>query len=306
VDFDIQAFVQVVHKGSFAKAAADLGRTPSAMSKLLTRLEDRLGARLLNRTTRRVSLTAEGEAFYLRGRDILAAIEDAEAEISQARQMPRGRLRINSLTGFAFHELARVLPAFKARYPLIKIELAVSDRVVDLLAENADVAIRSGPITDASLVARKIADFERGLYASPAYLQRRGTPSTPDDLKSHDCVVRADKEPVQWPFMINGRLTRLAIDSTLVVDNAETALRLAMAGGGIARVADMLAWEAVRSGTIVPVLTEFHAPEPIALSVVYPHGRHRLPKVRAFVDFLVEEFAPAPWRNELWQGAAGG
>lgn len=297
MDFDIRAFAQVVEKGNFTAAATELDLTPSAVSKLITRLENRLGVRLLNRTTRRLSLTTEGETFYLRVRDILAAIEDAEAEVSLAGQNPRGRLRINCMTGFAFHELARVLPRFIERYPEVSIELAATDRVVDLLAENADVGLRSGKIVDVSLVARKIAIFERGLYASPSYLERRGTPSTPDDLKDHLCIVRAGKPPYIWPFNINGQLTEVGISSRLVVDNAETALRLVLAGGGIARIADILVGEAVREGHLVTVLRGFHNPDPIPLSAVYPHGRHRMPKVRAFIDFLIEEFSNSPWRN---------
>ena len=301
MDFDIRAFAQVVEKGNFSAAAADLDLTPSAISKLITRLENRLGVRLLNRTTRRISLTTEGETFYLRVNDILAAIKEAEAEISQAGQTPRGRLRINSMTGFAFHQLAPVLPKFSVRYPDVNVDLYVTDRVVDLLAENVDIAIRSGTISDTSLVARKIADIELGLYATPGYLQQRGIPSTPEDLKNHDCVVRMGKPPYRWPFMINGRVTEVAINSRVVVDNAEAAFRIVMAGGGIIRAYDMLVGDALRSGQVVPILTDYHAPEKRTLSVVYPHGRHRLPKIRAFIDFLLEEFSHAPWRNDLAQ-----
>lgn len=297
MEFDFSAFALVVEKGSFREAAASLNLTPSAISKLITRLENRLGVRLLTRTTRRLVLTTEGETFYLRVRDILAAIADAESEISLARQTPRGRLRINSMTGFAFHELSRVLPTFMSRYPDVTIELAVTDRVVDLLAENVDIGIRSGTITDDSLVARKIADFERRLYAAPSYLERRGTPMSPEDLKNHDCVVSQGKQPFHWPFIINGRLTEVAITSRLVVDNAETALRIAITGGGIVRVADILVHEAVRSGQLVPLLNDHNAPDAIPLSVIYPQGRQRMPKARVFIDFLIEEFSKAPWRQ---------
>lgn len=297
MDLDIRAFAQVVEKGNFSAAAADLGLTPSAISKLMTRLENRLGVRLLNRTTRRISLTTEGETFYVRVSEILAAIEDAEAEISKAGQSPRGRLRVNCMNGFAFHELARVLPKFSARYPDVTIELAITDRVVDLLSENVDIAIRSGKITDGSLVTRKIADIELGLYATPSYLEKRGIPETPEDLMQHDCVVRMGKPPYHWPFMINGNLTDVAINSHLVVDNAAAAFRIVMAGGGIFRAYDMLVGDAVRTGSIVQILTDFRVPEPSALSVVYPQGRHRLPKMRAFIDFLIDEFSQAPWRN---------
>jgi DNA-binding transcriptional LysR family regulator len=297
MSFELRTFVEVVECGSFSLAAARLSLTPSAVSKLISRLEDRLDVRLLHRTTRRLSLTSEGEVFHLRARDILASIEDAEAEVSQAGRTPRGRLRINCVTGFAFHELATALPAFSARHPDIRIELAVTDRVVDLLAENADIGIRSGTVTDPSLVARKIADFERSVYATPQYLAERGTPSTPDDLRGHDCIVHGSKPPYRWPFSVGNETVAIEVPTRLAVDNAETALRIAIAGGGITRVADLLVGEAVRSGVVVPVLAEFHESDPIPLYAVYPQGRHRMPKVRAFLDFLVERFASAPWRH---------
>ncbi|MER1966327.1 LysR family transcriptional regulator [Castellaniella sp. GW247-6E4] len=303
---DLRTFVLVVERGSFSLAAAELGLTPSAVSKLVSRLEDRLEVRLLHRTTRRLSLTPEGDIFHLRARDILAAIEDAEAEVSQAGRMPRGRLRINCVTGFAFHELANALPVFSARYPDMHIELAVTDRVVDLLAENADIGIRSGAILDPSLVARKIADFERRLYAAPAYLAKRGMPGTPGDLAAHDCIVHASKPPYRWPFLVNGGLVDVDVAARLAVDNAETALRIAVAGGGITRVADLLVGESVRSGCLVPVLDDFHVVDPIPLFAVYPQGRHRMPKVRVFLDFMLERFSHGPWRSGVAVGGDPG
>lgn len=295
MSFELRVFATVVEKGNFSEAAACLNLTPSAISKLITRLESRLGARLLNRTTRRLVLTAEGESFYLRVRDILSAIEDAEAEVSRFGQTPRGRLRINSMTGFAFHQLTRVLPKFTGQYPEISVELAVTDRIVDLLAENADIGIRSGRMEDTSLVARKIADFERGLYAASIYLEKHGMPNKPEDLLNHECIVRTGKPPYLWPFLINGKVAELAVNGRIAVDNAETALQIAIAGGGITWVADMLVVDAVRSGQLIPVLPEFHASAPISLSAVYPHGKHRMPKVRAFIDFLITEFSKPLW-----------
>jgi DNA-binding transcriptional LysR family regulator len=176
---EMQVFVRVVDRGSFSAAAEDLGMTPSAVSKVISRLEDRLGIRLLHRTTRRLALTPEGETYQVRAQDILAAIDDADAEVARLGTTPRGRLRVNTGTAFALHELVAALPDFMARYPEIELDLSVTDRVVDLLAENADVAIRTGQVTDPSLVVRKIADAERGLFVAPSYLDRRGTPASP-------------------------------------------------------------------------------------------------------------------------------
>jgi DNA-binding transcriptional LysR family regulator len=296
MDFDLQAFVHVVDRGNFTAAGADLGLTPSAVSKLVSRLEDRLGVTLLQRTTRKIALTTEGETFYLRARDIIASIEDAEAEVSQSGQKPRGRLRVNCASGFAFHQLARTLPEFRLRYPDVEVELSVTDRVVDLLAENADVGIRSGAVSDPSLVTRQFAELQRALYASPAYLDRRGTPTSPADLEQHDCVIHGLRPPFRWPLLQNGQITQVDLSRPIAVDNAETALRIAQAGGGITRTADMIADEALRHGWLVPVLPEFIVPDPVPLSAVYPHGRHRMPKVRAFLDFLVEQYSDSPWR----------
>jgi DNA-binding transcriptional LysR family regulator len=295
---DIRAFVRVIERGGISAAAKSLAITPSGVSKLITRLEDRLGVGLLHRTTRRVTLTPEGETYFVRARDILAAIDDAEAEVSTAGQHPRGRLRVNCVSAFANHQLMPALPSFLACYPEIELQIAVTDRVVDLLAEDADLGIRSGRLDDLSLVARRIAMIERGLYASPAYLARRGVPQTPDRLRDHDCIVLSViPSSHRWSFRDNGKVRAIDIVSRIVVDSGEAALRLAVAGGGIARVADVLVADAIRGGQLKSILAEAHLSEPVPLSAVYPKGRHRMPKVRAFLDFLVERFGHAPWRQ---------
>jgi DNA-binding transcriptional LysR family regulator len=223
---DLRTFVQVIERGGFAAASKDLGITPSGVSKLVTRLEDRLGVRLLHRTTRRLSLTPEGETYHLRARDILAAIDDAEAEVSRAGQRPRGRLRVNCLPAFALNQLAPTLSKFLAQYPEVELELTVTDRLIDLLAENADIAIRSGPVDDPSLVARKFGEIQRGLFASPEYLARRGAPRTPDALRDHDCIVlKLFPGSLRWPFYDNGQVRVIDIRSRIQVDSGEAALK---------------------------------------------------------------------------------
>lgn len=294
---DLRTFVQVIERGGFAAAAKDLGITPSAVSKLVTRLEDRLGVRLIHRTTRRLSLTPEGQTYHLRARDILAAIEDAEAEVSRAGQRPRGRLRVNSVPAFALNQLAPALSDFLARYPEVELEIALTDRVVDLLEENADVAIRVGPVEDPSLVARKIGEVRRGLFASPDYLARRGTPRSPEQLTDHDCIVlKLFPSSFRWPFRIDDEVKYIDIRSRVTVDSGDGALQLAIAGCGITRLADLMASRAVRDGCLRPVLPQTHASVAVPLSAIYPQGRHRMPKVRAFLDFLVERFSHIPWR----------
>jgi DNA-binding transcriptional LysR family regulator len=296
---DMRTFVRVVERGSFSAAAEELEITPSAVSKLVTRLEDRLGVRLLHRTTRRLALTPEGETYHLRARDILAAIADAEIEVSRGGD-PQGRLRVNSVIPFALHQIAQALPDFIARYPRIEVEIAATDRVVDLLVENTDVAIRTGPIDDPSLVVRKIAVVERGIFASPTYLARRGTPHSFDELAVHDCIrLSSSLAGRRWLFHDCGRVKALEVQSRIVVDNSEAALQLALASAGIIRVCDIVVGNAVRDGRLVELLTDSHVTEPTPLSAAYPLGQHRMPKVRAFIDFLVERFSHAPWREAL-------
>jgi DNA-binding transcriptional LysR family regulator len=294
---DLRTFVRVVERRGFAAASKDLGITPSAVSKLVTRLEGRLGVRLLHRTTRLLSLTPEGETYHLRARDILAAIEDAEAEVSRAGDKAHGRLRVNCVPAFALNQLAPALSDFLETYPNVELELALTDRVVDLLAENADVAIRVGRVDESSLVARRIGEVARGLFASPGYLARRGTPQKPEQLCDHDCIVlRTLPTPLRWPFRQRGRELLVDIKSRVLVDSGEAALRLAIAGCGITRLADLMASEAIRQGQLKSVLGDSHMVESVPLSAVYPQGRHRMPKVRVFLDFLVERFSHAPWR----------
>jgi DNA-binding transcriptional LysR family regulator len=299
---DMRAFVCVVEHQSFSAAADALGLTPSAISKLVSRLEDRLGVRLLHRTTRRLALTGEGELYFGRARQILADIDEAEAEVAKARSAPRGQLRVNSLTVFATHQLAPALPEFLKRYPDLKIDLAVTDRVVDPVEEPADVMIRSGRLDDMALSARKIADIERSICAAPSYLAQHGVPRTPADLAKHRCIVIAFPEAHRWPFRGRDGVEHAEIAPSVTTDNGEVLLQLALDGVGIVRLSDLLVGESIREGRLVPVLTDVHHVEPIPLSALYLAGRHRLPKVRVFLDFLIERFAGAPWRVNAARG----
>jgi DNA-binding transcriptional LysR family regulator len=293
---DMRAFVNVVEQQSFAAAAQLLGLSPSAVSKLVTRLEDRLGVQLLHRTTRRLSLSSEGEVFFARARQILADVEDAEAEVARSRGAPRGLLRINTSNGFGIHQLAPALPEFIARYPEVKLELAITDRIIDLAADPADVTIRAGQIGDVTAAARKIANFERVMCAAPSYLAKYGTLRTPADLARHTCIVISSQAPHRWPFRSGGGVEHVELAQVIVLDNSEAALQLALNGGGIIRLGDMVVAEPVARGLLVPLLADVHYDEPLQLTALYREGRHRLPKVRVFLDFLEERFASAPWR----------
>jgi DNA-binding transcriptional LysR family regulator len=299
---DMGTFVRVVERRSFSAAAQELGLTPSAVSKLITRLEDRLGARLLHRTTRRLSLTSEGEHYFVRARKILADIAEAEAEIARSQAAPSGKLRINTSIAFATYQLAPSLPEFVARYPNIAVELLVTDRIVDLVEDHADVTIRAGRIPETTLSARHIADFRRVICASPDYLEQQGTPHMPPDLTSHACISLAAADTMRWPFRSSKGIEQVQINPRLTSDNGDVALRLALCGAGIVRLAELLVGEPIRRGELVPLLTDVHHSEPIALTAIYLAGRHRLPKVRVFLDFLVEKFSHAPWRTGVTAG----
>jgi DNA-binding transcriptional LysR family regulator len=287
---EMNAFVRVAERGSFAAAASDLGLTPSALSKLVTRIEDRLGVRLLTRTTRKLALTAEGELFVARSRDILASIEAAEAEVTAASEQPRGHLRVSVGTAVAKLILAPALPVFLDRYPDISVELHVSDRQVDLVAEQIDVAIRSGGLGDSTLVARKVGEATRVICASPRYLERRGSPQVPADLLRHNCLTLPGPAWSHWPFHTHEGINRLEVSGSFTSDNAVLLLDMAVAGLGVARLADFMVARAVRDGALVPLLMDSHVPESFPIHALTVPGRHRAPRIRAFVDFLAKQF----------------
>jgi DNA-binding transcriptional LysR family regulator len=293
----MRVFVAAIDHGGFTAAAASLELTPSAVSKIIARLEDRLGVRLLNRTTRRIDLTPEGETYLSSARFILAEIDELEAAVGQSSTRAKGLLRINTGSAFAVHALMPVLPLFLARYPEINLTIDVTDRRVDLVAERADMAIRTGPLGDSALMARKIAEMRRVIIAAPAYLERHHRPATPADLLHHSCLLLSDQPSLaRWPFMIDGLATSLEVSGRVSAASADAVMRLALAGGGIARLGDVLVADAVRSGALVPLLRDYHIVEPGPIAAVYPAGRHRAPKVRVFIDFLIEQFRHEPWR----------
>ena len=295
---DMSAFVRAVELGGFSLAAREFGLTPSAISKLVTRLEDRLGVRLLNRTTRRLALTPEGEAYFHRSQRILADIAEAENEVARFRAQPKGVLRVNTGTAFGLHQLAPALPEFLSRHPEVKVELTLTDRVVDLIEEGADLGIRLGALVDSSLIARKICELERVVCASPAYLKKHGTPRKPADLLKHNCLSIAYAPSLhRWPFAAKDGVQHVDVGGNVSANSAEALLQLALVGLGIIRLSEVIVGEAVREGKLVPLLQDVHHSEPLPLHAVYPQGRHRSPKVAAMVEFLVERFGDTPWRG---------
>lgn len=295
---EMAAFVRVIELGGFSAASRDLGLTPSALSKLVSRLEARLGVRLINRSTRALNLTAEGEIYFARSQRILADMREAEAEVVWTRDRPRGLLRMNVGVAFGLHQLARVIPLFLERYPEVQLELTVTDRMVDFFKESTDLALRAGQLSDSNLVARKICDLQRVICAAPIYLARHGIPRTPEDLKQHNCIViNTSAKLAQWPFKMGKGQYMISVSGSVTADNAEAVLQLGLAGAGIIRLGDNIIGDELKRGSLVPILTDSHMVEPLPLHAIYPRGRHRSPKVGAMLDFLVEQFANTPWRQ---------
>ena len=291
------AFVRTVETGGFTTAARQLGLTPSALSKLVTRLEDRLGARLMHRTTRRLQMTAEGESFFVRARSILKAMDEAEAEVIEAGARPRGLLRLHCGSAFGMHQLNPVIPRFQEQYPEVELDITVSDQESIDIDDSYDLAIRIGRLDESSMVARRICIMERLICAAPSYLARHGTPSTPDDLQQHNCLWISSLPALRrWPFDTEEGIRVVPVSGNVVANSAETVLQLAIAGVGITRMADVMVGEAITAGKLVPILRNWNHVESVPLYATYPSGRNLSPKVRAMVDFLVTEFASAPWR----------
>lgn len=293
---EMSAFVCAVNNGGFTAASQQLGLTPSALSKLVTRLEDRLGARLLHRTTRRLQITPEGEAFYARARAILNAMDEAEAEVAEASASPRGLLRLHCRSAFGMHQLTPAIPSFQALYPKVELDITISDQP-DGKEGNYDLSIRNGPLDESSVVARRICNLERVICAAPSYLARHGIPRTPDDLQQHNCLWITSLPALRrWPFNTDEGIRIVPVSGNVVANNAETVLQLALAGVGITRLTDVIVGEAIRMGQLVPLLVDWNHVEPVPLYATYPSGRNLSPKVRAMVDFLITTFSSAPWR----------
>jgi DNA-binding transcriptional LysR family regulator len=292
-------FQRVIERGSFAGAAEDTGLSPSAVSKLITRLELRLGVRLINRTTRRLALTPEGEIYLERSRDILRAIEAAEGEIASARVSPRGHLRVHAFPTFAVDHLSPVLPDFLARYPRITFEFLVTNRRVDLIADNVDVAFQVGELDDSSLIASKVIDLTQVVCASPKYLSAHGRPVKPSDLARHACLTLSHiPGSTTWLFRANGEPVQVDVKGPVVADSAHMLLRLAIEGVGIVRLGDNVVARAIQDGLLEPLLQDLQEPEKFPFWAILPPGRQRTPKVKVFLDFLMERFGSAPWRTK--------
>lgn len=285
------AFVKTVEAGSFAAAATALRLSPQMIAKHVTWLESRLGARLLNRTTRRQSLTDIGRAYYERCKLVLADVDWADSLADEAKGTPRGRLRVNAPVSFGTHSLTPVVARYLRLYPEVEVDLVLSDRFVDLVEDEFEAVFRIGPLANSSLVARELAPFRLVVCASPDYLRDRGAPMTPADLETHECLVYATASgPTlsDWRFVRDGENHHVAVKHRLRVNDAKALLVAALNGFGIAFIAADLAAEGLRSGRLVRVLPGYEAP-PRPISLIYHPDRRQTPKLKSFISLVVGE-----------------
>jgi len=268
---EMAIFCRVANLGSFSAAARESNLTPSAVSKLISRLEDRLSARLFQRTTRRLNLTDEGNMFYERCR-----------------------------SAFARTQLCQLMPAFMAQHPELRVELSLTERQVDLINERVDLAILiSEEVIDQSLISRKLATNRRVICASPSYIKRYGAPKTPADLLQHNCLTHSSIHHFNdWQFRENGEIKTYSITGNFRTNSASALHEAVKAGIGIARLATFVTQPSLASGELVPLLTE-HTHDTSNILAVYPHRRHLSRRVRAFIDFLIDEFTPVPPWDKL-------
>ncbi len=297
---ELVIFTSVVRHGSFAKAADEHELTPSAVSKLVSRLEEHLGVRLLQRTTRKLALTDVGQSFHARAVQILADLAEAEAEVSMASLRPRGVVRLSAPTVFGRLYVAPLLSTLLQRFPDLSIDLNLSDRFVDLVEEGVDLAIRIGTLSDSRLVARRLCANRRLLVAAPSYLELHGRPETPADLARHECLIFTGlNRPREWQLVGRDGLVSAPVNARLASNNAEALVEAALDGLGIAMGATFATHGALRSGALVRVLPEYEF-EPTAMFAVFPSARQLSLKVRAVVDLLSAAFADPPhWDHQL-------
>ena len=296
----MRVFVEVVDGGSFTAASERLGLSRAAVSKSVMQLEEHLGARLLNRTTRRLSLTEVGRVFQERCREILDQVAEAETVAARSTAEPRGQLTVNAPHSFGTLHLGPALAEYCRRYPQVQVALSLNDRFIDVVSEGLDVVIRIARLEDSTLVARRMAPCRIVLCASPGYLAARGAPRVPQDLALHACLVYTNTPGGDhWLLSGPGGSESVSVNGPLCADNGEVLKSAALAGLGIAQLPTFICGEELASGRLVSVLPAWQPPA-ISVHAVYPSRRYLSAKVRTFVDFLSEYFGESP----PWDGAA--
>lgn len=291
---DLVFFSTLVKNGSLSATARDFDVTPSAVSKWLSLLEQRLGVRLVNRTTRRIALTSEGEVYLAEGRRILAEIDELEQTVASTRAAPKGLLKINATLGFGRSYIAPAISRFAREYPDLEVQLLLTDRPMNLAEEAIDIGIRFGEPPDSRVVARKIANNRRRIFAAPAYLKRNGRPLQPNDLARHNCLILRQDDTAfgLWRFSKGRQSQTVKVRGTMSSNDGEVVLNWALDGHGILMRAEWDAARFLRSGRLEVILDDFELP-PADIYAIYPQKHNLAAKVRVFVDFLIRHFQGA-------------
>lgn len=285
---EMLVFVRVVEAGSFSEAARLMLMTPSTVSKLVARIESRLGVRLIERSTRRLALTREGQFYYERSQALLAQLDETEQQIAHGGAEAEGVIRITSSVSFGTAAVEPILVPFFEAYPKVIVDLSLSDEMVDLYLDRTDIAIRVGKLADSNLMARKIGETKRCIVASPAYLERYGTPTTPDELVNHNCLGFNFRRAMPvWPMRDGGRIVERMLSGSLLVNNGDTLRRMAIAGVGIIRLADYHLREPIERGELVEILAESDIGIVDEVHALYRGSQFLPARVRAFLDFAI-------------------
>lgn len=297
---ELQTFVRVVDSGSLSAAADKLNLAKSAVSRRLADLEARLGVQLLQRTTRRINLTDAGQRFYQRSIHILADLEDTEQEASTEQSLLSGTIRIAAPLSFGIQHLSPLLDQFLLRHPDLKLDLRLTDRVINLMEEGVDLGIRIGQLKDSSFQARKLSSCQQLFCASPAYLNQHGTPQTVDDLQQHQGLVYSNIPEAQlWSYKHpDGKIDSIRIPSRLRADNGDVLLQAAIDGLGILPTVSFIAYRAIEQGLLVPIL-QTYSRETLGIYAIYPAQRHLPLRIRTLIDFLVTEYGSEPYWDVL-------
>lgn len=295
---NMRVFVEVAERGSFTGAAERLNLSRGQVSKAIAQLERHFKARLLNRTTRKVSLSEVGRSYYERSKTVLEDMAEIENLTAQQTTEPEGRLFIGAPTSFGVLHLSRLLPRFLKRYPKVQVDIQLADRLIDIVAEGYDLVIRIAPMEDSSLIARKIAPCRGVFCASPEYLKTYGEPQTPFDLKKHNCLIYSNtKNPGQWVFTGEKGIEAVKVNGSLIADNGEILLEAAIAGLGVILSPTFIAGSAIKAGRLQLILQDY-CPPSLDVYALYPSRRYLSAKVRTFIDFLKEEIGDDPeWDN---------
>lgn len=282
---ELEVFIAVADAGSFVKAGARLRLSPPAVTRAISALEERLGARVFNRTTRSLTITDVGQRFLESARRVLADLDVAEKEAVGETALPQGHLNITASVTFGRSALAPVVCGFLAQYPRVTMSVLLLDRVVNLVEEGVDVAVRIGHLPDSTLIAKRVGSVPRILVASPQYLARRGVPAAPADLRHHAVIAFTGLMPSrEWRFRTGQKTGSVAVHPTFEINDAAPAIQAAAMGHGITIALSYMVSEQIRDGTLVPILQAFTLP-PQPVHLVYPHVRLVAPKIRAFLDF---------------------